>query len=294
MIKIKKVQPTLEDIESNSSVQSSSKATGSYRQSVDSELALEQINEFNLTEETPFLSFFALMIALSVQIIYQVAFLIRFGIVEYPTEQYCSLVLISFTGFYGWLVCLSRFYSSVKAWLYFSSQTLEEILAILLCLMVAILLTLRELVGACDDDGADKDNQVIQQYCNQLFDDHFLPAAHTIMLILFPVLFDNVLPSLRWKVVLLCFVISSAFLIGNLVAFEAYNSTATVVWGILFNGLSIFAKRINNRYIYQKVARITKESVDLKEEKRHHAETNANEWRNMLANIAHDLKSVSI
>eukprot|EP01039_Chlorochromonas_danica_P005481 gene5481-6033_t len=167
----------------------------------------------------------------------------------------------------------------------------EDLFVLYFTVAVGVLLVLKQLVGDCESLNGGEGNKhytstIMKRFCSMGYKKQLLPQENLVVLTILPILLDNILPSLQETTVLLSWLISSTFLVACGIAFAASNSSISISLSVVLGAFSIYLKRYNHTIACKLMHDAVKADMTKDYER-----SNASEWRYMLANIAHDLKT---
>lgn len=167
------------------------------------------------------------------------------------------------------------------------SYWVEDILAISICIILGVLLVVRQSMGSCNTP-----RSLMQDYCNHLYDEHYLPQTPLLLLAIFPLHLQAIFPTLKPTTVILCTILAMGFLIGTLIGSGARNSILAVVQATIINIWACWGRSnvTTSREIWTGVSSSNVEILqhDTKEDR---ASTHF-EWRALLATLGTDMKKV--
>ena len=125
--------------------------------------------------------------------------------------------------------------------------------------------------------------------CNSEYDAHALPQSHLIILMLLPFLFSIALKTVRAPYVFVSWLVVIVTVVISLVWASSYYSSPLVIFYVPLS-LTCIAE-IHRQNVYQFL--LLKKQQLLMDNNRRLAEEAQSELRFMIANMAHDLKTVS-
>ena len=127
--------------------------------------------------------------------------------------------------------------------------------------------------------------------CNPQFDTDTLPADTMIVLMLIPFVYLAIYgDQVSGQVLLLAWFITISWLFICIVIFQARNSIFSVVFYTLLSFFSLFQTKLQFLKLYTELNDKDEEAIRIKTE----VEASTKEIQNMVSNVTHDLKSVSI
>ncbi len=132
-------------------------------------------------------------------------------------------------------------------------------------------------------------NQVDMWSCSSEMASRALPQEHLVMLMIYPLLHSSVLKALRFEYVLASWVLAIMFMFAAAGWGNAMQSFPAIIVYIPLSGVILFENYRQDLILFFVVKRQKK----LLAENRRMADEQATEMRHMIANVAHDLKTVS-
>lgn len=134
--------------------------------------------------------------------------------------------------------------------------------------------------------------------CSNEHRQYFLPQYYVPALLLGVLVLDCALCSISWNVSVLCWFISSAFAVVNTVIIDGFSSFTIVLTAIVFSFAGVYIKRYNRVTAYRTLHADLDEKdrilrANFEQSRLKLAELDAEEWRFVIANMAHDLQTVS-
>ena len=175
----------------------------------------------------------------------------------------------------------SRFFLSLKPWFNF----LMNMVAVSSTITLGLFLIARVLNGKCDCL-----DQMHMWGCNSEFDSHALPQEMVLSLMLLPFVFATTLRSVTFKTISACWAIS---VISMVVAICVAKATVSIPIVIAYIPLSMITLYELNRQNVILFLTLKKQQFLMDLNKKLSLESQ-NELRFMIANMAHDLKTVSV
>ncbi len=175
---------------------------------------------------------------------------------------------------------LSNFFQSTLPYV----STMENILAICSSFSVGICLIARSLNGECLSL-----NQYYIYGCNSELASRSLPQEHLILLMLLPILYSVVYKAIKWRYVCLTWLMVIICISISIGVSNATNSIACLIIYMPISMLILYENHRQNLILFF----VTQKQQKLLEENRVLSENAQNELRHIIANVAHDLKTVS-
>ena len=175
----------------------------------------------------------------------------------------------------------SYFLLSIRKWFLFVLNTA----AVLGPLLLGLFLIARILNGRCESL-----DQLHMWSCNSEYDSHALPQEIVLSLMILPLIFSNTLKAISSTFIYASWSISVLFLIIGIILAEATQSIPILV---AYIPLSLVTLYENNRQNVILFLVVKKQQMLLEANKKLSVESQ-NELRFMIANMAHDLKTVSV
>ena len=167
-------------------------------------------------------------------------------------------------------------------------ESLHMILTSILC---GFWLFCRSFAGECAT--SHDSSFVLYTYwsCNPQFDTDTLPVDTMIVLMLTPFVYLAIYgEKVSWQVLLLTWFITISWLFICILVFQAKNSIFSLVFYTLLSFFSMFQTKLQLAKLRTEIIGKDEEIMRIKTE----AEATTKEIQNMVSNVTHDLKSVSI
>jgi hypothetical protein len=133
-------------------------------------------------------------------------------------------------------------------------------------------------------------NQTYMWSCSSEMASRALPQEHLVMLMMYPLMHSSVLKALRFEYVLASWVLAIMFIFAAIGWSNATQSLPAIIIYIPLSGVILFENYRQDLILYFVVKRQKK----LLGENKRMADEQATEMRHMIANVAHDLKTVSV
>eukprot|EP01031_Cornospumella_fuschlensis_P033049 gene33049-39980_t len=143
-------------------------------------------------------------------------------------------------------------------------------------------MVIAEAVGQCPRASASSHGSTV---CNPAFNQHVLNPSFSTYLMLAPVVLPTLFPVVRVRVALAVWTLCSACLLACIAIFGSYNSLSAVLVAVVVNLYCIVYVRLRGPEGAAKVVDSPEEDGAAK------TQGDSFEWSEMLANIAHDLKT---
>ena len=174
----------------------------------------------------------------------------------------------------------SAFFLAMKPWF----LRVLNLVAVSCPLLLGLFLIARVLNGRCKSL-----DQLHMWSCNTEYDSHALPQGMVMILMLLPLVFSNTLKAISSSFIYVSWNISVLFLVVSIVLAKATQSIPILV---VYIPLSLITLYENNRQNVILFLVVKKQQMLLEANKKLSVESQ-NELRFMIANMAHDLKTVS-
>ncbi len=126
-------------------------------------------------------------------------------------------------------------------------------------------------------------------FCNSEGASHALPQEMILIIMMIPIFYSSVAKSRKLSLVLLSWLLSLAMIIIAIFVSESHRSWHAVVLYIPFSIIIIFENHRQNMTLHSCI----RQQQALLTENVKYAEDAQTELRHMIANVAHDLKTVS-
>lgn len=163
----------------------------------------------------------------------------------------------------------------------------QQGLVLLFHLLVCVGLIGRVITGPCHVEP----HELLQtSYCNPLYYSAAIPADSSLLVMMIPILYTLSVKGAYLSFTMLLWLISLATLVFGCVYMWAASSLASLLLHVLGSLIMIFQA---NRMSYFLFFATRKLEETLQEREKAANEANALEMRHMIANVAHDLKTVS-
>jgi hypothetical protein len=164
------------------------------------------------------------------------------------------------------------------------SSILQNLLMVTASVGQALAINYRAVNGKC------KNHQFVNLWnCNPEVAAHALPQDFNLMAMLFAITFPIIFKSIKFSVMCLCWLIVVAFITLSIIQTDAHNSISMLVFYVAMSVILMYDMQRQNLNAYFEHC---KQVWLLSENERLADENHTTEMRHMIANVAHDLKTV--
>jgi signal transduction histidine kinase len=191
----------------------------------------------------------------------------------------------------GWFLIVVTYYETLISpfWGYLKSKQLlmSGLLQLILTILCALFLCARTIAGECDADSYSTFWD--PRFCNPYASVGSMPINAAIVLMIIPILSATVLQETRFYVIASCWLIVMASLLFCCFYLHSHLPLSHTVLYLVWSPLVIFEIM---RQSFEKFLTTKKLEDAISEIHRMAEAERANEMRHMIANVAHDLKTV--